>query len=149
MGRLGSSSGMALDHSTARYWHNMIYSGLVSVICRTRVRFRSNSFVPQTPPAQVLPADIGGAAAYEVYRTWKYNSSLYAPLSADRMAQREGLIAMSIAEGTYICLHPLSLLWAECSNSSYSTMAVYWPRNGLVWSAGRMRSCSSDGCPSC
>ena len=81
MGRLGSFSGIALDHRSAQYWHNMIYSGL-------------------TPLTQALPADVGGAAAYEVYRTWKYNTSLYAPLSADRMMQREGLIAMSIAEAT-------------------------------------------------
>ena len=53
----------------------------------------------QTPLMQLLPADIGAAAAYEVYRTWKHNSSLYAPLSADRMMQREGLIGMAIGEG--------------------------------------------------
>ena len=51
---------------------------------------------------QMLPADVGAAAAYEVYRTWKYNSSLYAPLSADRMMQREGLIGMAMGEG--MCL---------------------------------------------
>lgn len=51
------------------------------------------------PLTQVLPADLGAAAAYEVYRTWKHNSSLHAPLSADRMMQREGLIGMAIAEG--------------------------------------------------
>ncbi|PIL33876.1 hypothetical protein GSI_03582 [Ganoderma sinense ZZ0214-1] len=81
MGRLGSYSGIALDHRSAQQWHYMIYSGL-------------------TPLTQALPADVGGAAAYEIYRTWKYNASLYAPLSADRMMQREGLIGMSIAEAT-------------------------------------------------
>ena len=54
----------------------------------------------QTPLAQVLPTDIGAAAAYEAYRTWKHNSFLYEPLSADRVQQREGLIGMAIAEGT-------------------------------------------------
>ncbi|KAI1783737.1 hypothetical protein LXA43DRAFT_1045238 [Ganoderma leucocontextum] len=81
VGGLGSYSGITLDHRSARYWHSIIYSGLA-------------------PLTQVLPADVGGAAAYEVYRTWKYNTSLYAPLSADRMIQREGLVAMSIAEAT-------------------------------------------------
>lgn len=52
----------------------------------------------QTPLSQLLPRDIGAAAAYEAYRTWKYNSFLYEPLSADRERQREGLIGMAIAE---------------------------------------------------
>ena len=56
----------------------------------------------QAPMTQMLPADVGAAAAYEVYRTWKYNSSLYAPLSADRMMQREGLIGMAMGEGMYL-----------------------------------------------
>ena len=30
MGRLGSYSGIALDHRSAQQWHYMIYSGLVS-----------------------------------------------------------------------------------------------------------------------
>ncbi|RDX41482.1 hypothetical protein OH76DRAFT_213875 [Lentinus brumalis] len=81
MGRIGSYSGLGVDHRTARYWHSVIYSGM-------------------QPLTQVLPADIGAAAAYEVYRTWKHNSSIYAPLSADRMMQREGLIGMAIAEAT-------------------------------------------------
>ncbi|KAI0737606.1 hypothetical protein C8Q80DRAFT_1222841 [Daedaleopsis nitida] len=81
MGQMGSYSRLGVDHRTARHWHNMIYSGMM-------------------PLTQVLPADIGAAAAYEVYRTWKYNSSLHAPLSADRMMQREGLIGMAIAEAT-------------------------------------------------
>ncbi|RPD54004.1 hypothetical protein L226DRAFT_536029 [Lentinus tigrinus ALCF2SS1-7] len=81
IGRLGSYSGPGLDHRTAHHWHSLIYSGM-------------------QPLTQALPADIGAAAAYEVYRTWKYNSSLYQPLSADRMMQREGLIGMAIGEAT-------------------------------------------------
>ncbi len=54
----------------------------------------------QVPLTQLLPTDIGAAAAYEMYRTWKHNSYLYEPLSADRAQQREGLIGMAIAEGT-------------------------------------------------
>ncbi|KAI0780292.1 hypothetical protein C8Q74DRAFT_755697 [Fomes fomentarius] len=81
MGRINSYSGLGVDHGTARHWHSLVYSGM-------------------TPLTQLLPADVGAAAAYEVYRTWKHNSSLYSPLSADRMMQREGLIGMAIAEAT-------------------------------------------------
>ena len=47
----------------------------------------------------MLPNDVGAAAAYEAYRTWKHNTFLYEPLSADRLQQREGLVGMAIAEG--------------------------------------------------
>lgn len=107
MGRINSYSGLGVDHGTARHWHSLVYSGMVSVCSRRELRFWG--FLPhtelltslhfQTPLTQLLPADVGAAAAYEVYRTWKHNSSLYSPLSADRMMQREGLIGMAIAEG--------------------------------------------------
>ena len=32
---------------------------------------------------------------------WKHNTFLYEPLSADRVAQREGLIGMAIGEGAF------------------------------------------------
>ncbi|PIL34137.1 hypothetical protein GSI_03848 [Ganoderma sinense ZZ0214-1] len=79
MGRLRDVLGLGIGHSDARHWHKKVYSGMV-------------------PLSQLLPADIGAAAAYEAYRTWKYNSFLYEPLSADRERQREGLIGMAIAE---------------------------------------------------
>ncbi|KAI1796378.1 hypothetical protein LXA43DRAFT_616849 [Ganoderma leucocontextum] len=79
MGRLRDVLGLGIGHSDARHWHKKVYSGMVSL-------------------TQLLPADIGAAAAYEAYRTWKYNSFLYEPLSADRERQREGLIGMAIAE---------------------------------------------------
>ena len=59
----------------------------------TGTRFRS-----QTPLTSLQPHDIGAAAAYEAYRTMKYNTFLYEPLSADREGQREGLIGMAVAE---------------------------------------------------
>ncbi|OBZ67286.1 hypothetical protein A0H81_12947 [Grifola frondosa] len=68
-------------HNEARHWHRRIYGGLINL-------------------GQALPADIGAAAAYEAYRTWKYNTYLYEPLNADRERQREGLIGMAIAETT-------------------------------------------------
>ena len=93
---------MNLGRDEARYWHRRIYSGLV------RISFFSEPCAPdaymyalKTPLTQVLPSDIGAAAAYEAYRTWKHNSFLYEPLSADREQQREGIIGMAIAEGAY------------------------------------------------
>lgn len=47
----------------------------------------------------MLPAEIGHAAAYEAYRTWIHNSSMYEPLSGDTERQREGLIGLAVAEG--------------------------------------------------
>ncbi|KAI8992859.1 hypothetical protein BD414DRAFT_482480 [Trametes punicea] len=79
MSRLRDVLGMGIGHHDARHWHRRVYSGMV-------------------PLSQLLPADIGAAAAYEAYRTWKHNSFLYEPLSADREQQREGLIGMAIAE---------------------------------------------------
>jgi hypothetical protein len=48
------------------------------------------------------PSEIGSAAAYEAYRTWLHNSSIYEPLSGDYERQREGLIGLAIAEGAPI-----------------------------------------------
>ncbi|KAI0743888.1 hypothetical protein C8Q80DRAFT_867012 [Daedaleopsis nitida] len=79
MTRIRNGLGLGISHSDARHWHKKVYSGLV-------------------PLTQLLPEDIGAAAAYEAYRTWKHNSFLYEPLSADRERQREGLSGMAIAE---------------------------------------------------
>lgn len=50
--------------------------------------------------AQVLPADIGAAAAYEAYRIFKYRRErVFDPLGQDVERQREALIAMAVAEG--------------------------------------------------
>jgi hypothetical protein len=51
----------------------------------------------------MLPEEIGHAAAYEAYRTWMHNSSIYEPLSGDAERQREGLIGLAIAEGEVFC----------------------------------------------
>ena len=49
--------------------------------------------------SQVLPADIGAAAAYEAYRVYKYRRAhVFDPLGQDVERQREALIAMAIAE---------------------------------------------------
>lgn len=47
------------------------------------------------------PSEIGHAAAYEAYRTWIHNSSIYEPLSGDVGRQREGLTGLAIAEGAH------------------------------------------------
>ena len=47
----------------------------------------------------MLPSELGHAAAYEAYRTWIHNSSMYEPLSGDIDRQREGLIGLAMAEG--------------------------------------------------
>ena len=90
--------------------------------------------------SQLLPADIGAAAAYEAYRTWKYNSSLYAPLSADRMMQREGLIATAMAEGEQQIFRSfiLKLTWVLWYSSD-AFVAVHRPRHRCLWSASCLR----------
>ena len=45
------------------------------------------------------PNEIGHAAAYEAYRTWIHNSSIYEPLSGDIERQREALTGLAVAEG--------------------------------------------------
>jgi hypothetical protein len=50
----------------------------------------------------MLPNQIGHAAAYEAYRSWiHHRSTLYEPLSGDMDRQREGLIGLAVAEGTF------------------------------------------------
>ncbi|OSD03763.1 hypothetical protein PYCCODRAFT_194549 [Trametes coccinea BRFM310] len=78
---IGQAGGVGLGRREARYWHRRVYSGL-------------------SPLAQLLPTDIGAAAAYEAYRTWKHNPTLYEPLGMDPVRVREGLIGMAIAETT-------------------------------------------------
>jgi hypothetical protein len=51
----------------------------------------------------MLPEELGHAAAYEAFRTWMHNSSIYEPLSGDVERQREGLIGIAIAEGDFSC----------------------------------------------
>lgn len=54
--------------------------------------------LPQSPLSQLLPIDIGAAAAYEAYRTFKHNPFLYEPLGANSLRMREGLVGMAVAE---------------------------------------------------
>jgi len=74
-------SGLGVGMNEARHWHRRAYGGLGNA-------------------TQMLPSEIGHAAAYEAYRTWIHNSSIYEPLSGDIGRQREGLIGLAIAEAT-------------------------------------------------
>jgi hypothetical protein len=57
------------------------------------------------------PHEIGHAAAYEAYRTWIHNSSIYEPLSGDIERQREALTGLAVAEGP--------LLRSSCHTFTY------------------------------
>ncbi|KAF9071039.1 hypothetical protein BDP27DRAFT_1322680 [Rhodocollybia butyracea] len=67
----------------ARHWHSRAYGGMGEL-------------------NQMLPAEIGHAAAYEAYRKWIHHSSMYEPLSADFERQREALIGLAVAETTLL-----------------------------------------------
>jgi len=54
-------------------------------------------------PSQLPPRDLGAAAAYEALRIWETHQGIYAaPLPEDRERQREGLVAIAVAEGMMI-----------------------------------------------
>jgi hypothetical protein len=84
----------------AKQWHRRAYGGLVSVLASSK-RCKRLLNIEQGEVNQMLPEQIGHAAAYEAYRTWVHNSSMYEPLSGDVERQREGLIGLAVAEGAY------------------------------------------------
>lgn len=100
--------------------------------------------ISKVPLTQLLPTDIGAAAAYEMYRTWKHNSYLYEPLSADRTQQREGLIGMAIAEGMFHSSTGGSPLLTS-KPYSHATMAVYRTSDRHVRPEGRVRGSCRNG----
>jgi len=81
MGRLAVAIGSGFHE--ARHWHRRVYSGQVN-------------------PAQVLPTELGSAAAYEAYRHWKYNHPLYESLDGDRERERDAMMGMAVAEATHL-----------------------------------------------
>ncbi|KAF5385901.1 hypothetical protein D9615_002394 [Tricholomella constricta] len=83
----------------ARHWHRRAYGGIGEL-------------------SRMLPAEIGHAAAYEAYRTWIHNSSIYEPLSGDTHRQREGLIGLAVAEATRL------LPYANRHLDNYARMAA-------------------------
>lgn len=49
----------------------------------------------------MLPAEVGAAAAFEAWRSWRAHYGIYAqPLSAEPERQREALVGLAVAEGT-------------------------------------------------
>lgn len=62
------------------------------------------------------PSEIGHAAAYEAYRGWIHNSSMYASFGDDDYRQREALAGLAIGEGPVRC---------RASNASYSLFHSY------------------------
>lgn len=48
------------------------------------------------------PNEIGHAAAYEAYRIWMHNRSMYEPFGDDIERQREALTGLAVAEGSSI-----------------------------------------------
>ncbi|RDB25311.1 hypothetical protein Hypma_008059 [Hypsizygus marmoreus] len=96
----GSSiPGVGVGLHEARHWHRLAYGGIGEL-------------------SRMLPAEIGHAAAYEAYRTWIHNSSIYEPLSGDVARQREGLIGLAVAEATRL------LPFAGRQMDHYSHMAA-------------------------
>ncbi|KAG7446460.1 uncharacterized protein BT62DRAFT_119239 [Guyanagaster necrorhizus] len=76
-----NSGGLGVGINEARHWHSRAYGGLGEL-------------------NQMLPQEVGHAAAYEAYRTWIHNSSIYEPLSGDFERQREALIGLAVAESS-------------------------------------------------
>jgi len=93
----GAGGDLGVGLNEARHWHRRAYGGLGNA-------------------AQMLPEELGHAAAYEAYRTWMHNSSIYEPLSGDIERQREGLIGLAIAEATRL------LAFSGRSRDSYGRM---------------------------
>ncbi|KDR75380.1 hypothetical protein GALMADRAFT_249426 [Galerina marginata CBS 339.88] len=75
------AGGMGVGLHEARHWHRRAYGAMNEVHL-------------------LAPNELGHAAAYEAYRTWIHNSSMYEPLSGDIERQREALTGLAVAEAT-------------------------------------------------
>jgi len=51
---------------------------------------------------RVMPGEIGSAAAYEAYRTWKHHGSLLQPLGGQAEREREALTGLALAETSHL-----------------------------------------------
>ncbi|KAJ8494549.1 hypothetical protein ONZ45_g13207 [Pleurotus djamor] len=114
----------------ARYWHRRVYGGY-------------NNGEP------LSPSEIGHAAAYEAYRTWIHNTSIYEPLSGDLERQREGLIGLAVAEAARLAQQPVitrrpmdSYARMEVSDAAAATASVifYESRDEMELDRARPRS---------
>ncbi|KAJ2913478.1 hypothetical protein MD484_g6946, partial [Candolleomyces efflorescens] len=78
---MANTGGLGVGIHEARHWHRRAYGGMNEL-------------------SLMNPAEIGHAAAYEAYRTWMHNQSMYEPLGPDIERQREGLIGLAVAEAS-------------------------------------------------
>ncbi|KAF8904397.1 hypothetical protein CPB84DRAFT_665219 [Gymnopilus junonius] len=86
------AGGMGVGLHEARHWHRRAYGAMNEVHL-------------------LAPEELGHAAAYEAYRNWIHNTSLYEPLSGDIERQREALTGLAVAEGMldlFILLYKLA-----------------------------------------
>ncbi|PFH52013.1 hypothetical protein AMATHDRAFT_2502 [Amanita thiersii Skay4041] len=79
-------NGLGVGIYEARHWHRRVYN------------------VPGEIH-RLLPAEIGYAAAYEAYRTWVNNSSMYEVVGGDIERQREALVGLAVAEASRLLQH--------------------------------------------
>ncbi|KAJ3522155.1 hypothetical protein NM688_g8917 [Phlebia brevispora] len=81
MNRARDSGYGGFDTHEAKVWQRRVYSGLVNL-------------------AEILPSEIGAAAAYEAYRMWKHHRAmLFDPLGGASEREREALMALATGEG--------------------------------------------------
>lgn len=76
-----NAGGLGVGIHEAKHWHRRAYGGMNELNIMS-------------------PVEIGHAAAYEAYRTWMENRSMYEPLGPDIERQREGLIGLAVAEAS-------------------------------------------------
>ncbi|EFI28189.1 hypothetical protein CC1G_14216 [Coprinopsis cinerea okayama7 len=74
-----TAGGLGVGIHEAKHWHRRAYGGMPEL-------------------AHLGPAEVGHAAAYEAYRNWVRNQSMYDTLGPDIERQREGLIGLAVAE---------------------------------------------------
>ncbi|KAI5123857.1 hypothetical protein M0805_005674 [Coniferiporia weirii] len=78
--RVRSHPGAGVGKEEAKIWHRRAYGGLGDI-------------------RRMLPADIGAAAAYEVWRNWKHHYGVYGqPLAGDPDRQQDALIGLAVSE---------------------------------------------------
>jgi len=96
------------------------------------------------------PHEIGHAAAYEAYRTWIHNSSIYEPLSGDIERQREALTGLAVAEASRLLQyssHPMdnyAYLAASEAAAHTASYIFYQSRDGEYRSRSQHRQSFDD-----
>ena len=95
------------DMSDAKAWQRRVYSGIVGLtptLCSESIAHSCD----QVNLAEMLPPEIGAAAAYEAYRMWKHHRGiLFDPLGGSVDRERDGLIGLAIGEGMTLG-HPVT-----------------------------------------